>query len=173
MPAAQRVPRLHGVLMVSASVVLACWGLTACGGGAGAGLAASKLCTQASQVDGLVVTRINSAPKNHDRFSFPAEVRVSDTEQARSVAQAACALPAMPSGPMSCGSSSFTGWYLLTFMASGKRLPEVRVASDCEEVHGLGQLRWVARTPSFWRVLGTAMGLPHSDVATFLAPASG
>lgn len=168
-PVPARVPRMRGLLVVSASVVLGCWGLAACGGGAGA----SKLCRQAGQVDALAVARISPVTKYPVRFSFPAKVRVSDPEQVRTVAGALCALPVMPSGSMSCGSSSFLGWYELTFMAGGKRLPGVRMTNDCEEVRGLGRLRWVARTPSFWRVLGTAMGLPHPDVTTFLDPPSG
>lgn len=159
---------LRGLLVVSVSVIMGCWGLAACSGGA----KASKLCTHAGQVDGLTVARIDRDPKNHVPLSFPATVRVRDPEQARSVARAVCALPAMPTAPMSCGTSSFQGWYKLTFMAGRKRLPDVRLENDCEAVRGLGQVLWTARTPGFWRVLGKAMGLPHADVATFLDPAS-
>jgi hypothetical protein len=173
MLAARALREPVGLLAVSAIMVLACWGLTACGGDVVTTPRASKLCTQTRQVDRLTVTRTNAFPKNRVRFGFPAEVSVSDPEQARSVALAVCALPAMPNGPMSCGSGSFTGSYKLTFTASTKRLPEVRITSNCQEVYGLGQLRWVARTPAFWRVLGKAMGLSHPDVTTFLAPASG
>jgi hypothetical protein len=158
---------LRSLLVISVSVVVSCCGLAACGGAG-----ASQLCDQAHQVDKLTVTRIDHARKYPVRFSFPAKVTVTDPEKVRSVARELCALPVMPTGPMSCGANSFLGWYNLTFMVGRKRLPTVRLTDTCDEVRGLGKVRWTARTPGFWRVLGNAMGLPHANVITFLDPPS-
>ena len=40
-------------------------------------------------------------------------------------------------------------------------------ATGCQGVKGLGAVRWVARSPEFWRVLGAAMGLAHPDAGLF------
>jgi hypothetical protein len=58
--------------------------------------------------------------------------------------------------------------YRLTFSAGGQKLSAVDVAaSGCGQVKGLGQTRWTARSPGFWRTLGVAMGIVHPDQSTF------
>jgi hypothetical protein len=125
------------------------------------------LCEAAGAVDRLVVSRVNSIPANHQHFSFPATVAVSDAGQARSIARALCALQPEPSGAMSCP-GDFGVSYRLDFAAGGRSLPPVTVeASGCEGVSGAGVARWTVDSPGFWGVLGTAMGLPHPGHAVF------
>jgi hypothetical protein len=74
------------------------------------------------------------------------------------VAEAACALPPMPSGAVACP-ADFGLIYRLTFSADSTELPPVTVeASGCNVVRGLGQARTTARSPGFWRVLRKAEG---------------
>jgi hypothetical protein len=150
-------------------VALACAALAACGSSsAGTGTGnGSGLCGNLSQVDGLVVQRVNPIPQNHLHFTFPAKATVSDQAEAQAVARAVCALPVMPSGNISCPGD--TGiMYRLTFTAGGQKLPAVDVkASGCGQVSGLGQTRWTARSPGFWRTLGVATGIAHPDQSAF------
>ena len=58
--------------------------------------------------------------------------------------------------------------YHLTFSTVNRGFPTIVVpATGCQEVSGLGPTRWVARTPSFWRALGKAMGLAKATYSTF------
>ena len=138
-----------------AAVMLAC-SLPACGStisGAGRG----GLCAQASQVTRLVV--VKRGPLAAPGHSVPhAMVTAGDPAKARSVAEAACALPAMPSGAVACPMD--TGLiYRLTFSVGGKKLATVTAdRTGCQGVRGLGQVRWTARSPGFWRVLRKAGG---------------
>jgi hypothetical protein len=155
----------YGLAMLSA-VALPCSVLAACGTIFGPGIDGG-LCGSVGRVDHLVVERVNLLRHNHPRFTFPARVNVSNPVQARLVAQAACALPQMPSGSISCPND--TGIiYRLTFTADGKKLAPVRAeATGCSVVYGIGQTRWIARSPGFWRTLGTAMGIGHPSNFTF------
>jgi hypothetical protein len=154
--------------MLSAAA-LACSALAACGSspaapGAGSG---GGLCASVGQVDGLVVERINAIRQNHPRFTFPAKVTVSDPGKARAVARAACALPPLPAGSLSCPGDTGIS-YRLTFLAGARKFPAVDAkASGCGEVRGLGQTRWTAHSPGFWRTLGGAMGIGQADDSTF------
>lgn len=120
-----------------------------------------------AHLDRLVVRRSNAFPSNHISFSFPSVVTVSDATDVRAVAQALLSLPLMPQGmfcPVDLGIR-----YQLGFFAGDDCVITVGVsATGCEDVSGLGRPpRWVARTPSFWRTLGSAMGLSKPDYATF------
>ena len=163
---ATRHVALGPALAPLAAVAVACSALAACGSAVAAGTGGG-LCSSPGRVDRLVVERVNLIRQNHPRFTFPARITVSDPAQARSAAQAVCALPPMPSGSFSCPAD----WgiiYWLTFTADGKKLPPVRAeATGCGEVRGLGQIRWTVHSPGFWRTLGTAMGIGHPDNPAF------
>jgi hypothetical protein len=163
---ATRQVALGPALALLAAVALAAVALAACGSAVAAGTGGG-LCRSAGRVDRLVVERVNLIRQNHPRFAFPAKITVSDPAQARSVAQAVCTLPPMPSGSFSCPAD----WgiiYWLIFTADGKKLPPVRAeATGCGEVRGVGQIRWTVHSPGFWRTLGTAMRIGHPNNSTF------
>lgn len=164
---ATRHVALGPALALLAAVALACSALAACGSAVAAGTGGGGVCSSAGRVDRLVVERVNLIRQNHPRFTFPAKITVSDPAQARSAAQAVCALPPMPSGSFSCPADSGI-IYWLTFTADGKKLPPVRAeATGCGEVRGIGQIRWTVHSPGFWRTLGTAMGIGHPNNSTF------
>lgn len=73
----------------------------------------------------------------------------------------------MPSGVLFCP-ADFGIVYHLVFFSGARRLPPVSIdATGCETVRGLGVTRWVARSPGFWRTLGTALHLATPGYATF------
>jgi hypothetical protein len=155
----------------ASTVALACATLAACGStpaGTIPGTAGgSGVCAAPGRAASLTVERVSAFPRNHLRFAFPPLVTVSDPGQLRTVARAACALPPMPSGAMSCPADLGIS-YRLSFTATGRRFPVVRIqAGGCGEVRGLGRTRWTARSPGFWRTLGTALGISHPDAAAF------
>jgi hypothetical protein len=135
--------------------------------------ATPSLCGSLGSLDRLVVTRTNSIPQNHFHFAFPASVTVTKTAAVRDAATALCALPVMPKKGLHCPAD----WgitYHLAFSAKGRTFPAVDVdATGCQGVKGLGAVRWVARSPEFWRVLGAAMGLAHPDAGLFAGSRSG
>ncbi|HEX9537810.1 MAG TPA: hypothetical protein VGA04_06515 [Streptosporangiaceae bacterium] len=125
------------------------------------------LCAAAGSVDRLTVSRVNSIPGNHPRFSFPATVAVGGAAQARAVARALCALRAGPRGPIFCP-IDLGVTYRLDFTAAGRSFPAVTIrAGGCEEVSGAGLARWIEGKPTFWTVLGLAMGLTNPGHNTF------
>jgi hypothetical protein len=91
----------------------------------------------------------------------------------RDAATALCALPVMPRKGLHCPAD----WgitYHLAFFAKGHAFPAVDVdATGCQGVKGLGAVRWVARSPEFWKVLGAAMGLAHPNAGLFAGSRSG
>jgi hypothetical protein len=115
----------------------------------------------------LTINRVNLFPQNHEHFSFPAQVTVTDAAEAQAVARALCALAPMPRGPILCP----IDWgvsYRLLFAAGGGRLWQVKVdASGCQEVSGVSPARWIAGSTAFWSVLGNAVGLSHASSVTF------
>ncbi len=135
--------------------------------------ATPSLCGSRGSLDRLEVTRTNSIPQNHFHFAFPASVTVTKTAAVRDAATALCALPVMPKKGLHCPAD----WgitYHLAFSAKGHAFPAVDVdATGCQGVKGLGAVRWVARSPEFWRVLGAAMGLAHPDAGLFAGTRSG
>lgn len=84
---------------------------------------------------------------------------VTDPARARTLARVVCGLPRIPAGQVMCP-VDIGGGYQLTFTAGGRRRSVVNVqATGCERVTGIGPVRWVARTPGFWTVLGKAAGI--------------
>jgi hypothetical protein len=125
------------------------------------------LCAETGSVHRLTVSRVNALPVNHPNFSFPATVAVSDAAQARAVARALCAPQPLPRGVVACP-ADLGITYRLDFATSRRSLPPVAIrAGGCEGVSGAGLTRWSIRTPAFWTVLGTAMGLAHPGHAAF------
>lgn len=129
--------------------------------------AATALGRALSQLDRLVVVRSNAFPQNHMRFSFPAEMTVSDPAKVQAVARALLALPPVPSGafavPIDLGVT-----YRLIFATAHEQLPAINVdATGAQTVRGLGRTRWAASSPGFWTTLGKAMGLAHPGNGAF------
>jgi hypothetical protein len=122
------------------------------------------MCADPAHVDRLTLSRTNTNP---ERFTFPAEITITGVQQARAVAQALCQLPVMPRGVFHCP-ADFGISYRLDLVTSGHMLIPVHVqASGCQNVYGLGSVRWIARSPAFWRALGKAAGLDHASYSTF------
>ncbi|HEY7143794.1 MAG TPA: hypothetical protein VH637_06055 [Streptosporangiaceae bacterium] len=128
----------------------------------------APLCAAAKSVTKLVVVRnraVNRIQVEH--FPFPGQVTVSDAAQARAVAVALCALPAMPPGIVNCPNLLVGTTYRLTFSIEGKPLPLVTVQSTgCQSVTGAGPVRR-ASAQGFWKVLGTAVGLRGAGPPVF------
>lgn len=167
-PERTRHPRAASALsLIAFAAALAGSAVAACGSQP-TGTTGTILCGNVSQVNRLVIKRINGLPKNHNRFTFPATVAVSDPQQAQAVAHAACALPPMPGGSMSCG-GDFGIKYLLRFTTKVSPEPStVKVeAGGCDEVHGLSPTRWTARSPAFWKLLAKVLGAGPPGRSTF------
>ena len=171
----RRVRRSAARASGMAILLAAMFVLAACGSAAGgdpgpsrpASAADSTVCGSVPALDRLVVHRSDAFPQNHMRFSFPAEVTVTDAAQVRAAARALCSLPKMPSGTFACP-ADLGIVYHLAFFAGGRAFPTVEVdATGCESVRGLGPVRWVARSPGFWSILGRAMGLSSPSNAMF------
>jgi hypothetical protein len=168
------------------AVAAAAIGLAGCGGGSDPGnaaatgtpaptgpasqarsLAGGPLCANAGAVDRLTVSRVNTIPANHPHFAFPAMVTVTDAVQARTAAQALCALRPEPGGVLTCPADLGIS-YRLDFATPKRSLPAVTIrAGGCEGISGAGLTRSSMRTPAFWAVLGRAMGLTHPSHAVF------
>jgi hypothetical protein len=124
-----------------------------------------SLCTVQTQVTSLRVSR--GIPENPETFIFRRLIFVNREVSAQSVATALCALPTMPTGPLSCA-ADFGFNYSLLFSAPGVEVTDVRFdPTGCQKVTGLGALRWVEQTPGFDQVLGSAMKLKHASYSTF------
>jgi hypothetical protein len=131
----------------------------------GATAPAVSLCSVQFSVTALRVSR--GIPDNPETFSFPRLIFVNRALAAQSVAAALCALPTMPTGPLSCVFDNGFN-YSLSFSAPRVSVTDVRFdPTGCEEVTGLGVARWVEQTQSFIRVLGSAMRLQHVTYVTF------
>jgi hypothetical protein len=162
------------VTLLAAAMVLAAGpnaGASLRASSAGAGAAAKpSLCGSIGSLDRLVVTRTN--PQKDFHFAFPASVTVPQAAAVRKVATALCALPVMPRGLHCPADWGIT--YHLAFFSRGPAVPVVDVdATGCQGVKGLGAVRWAARSPEFWKVLGAAMGLAHPDAALFAGSRTG
>jgi uncharacterized membrane protein len=125
------------------------------------------LCAATAKVDSLMVQRTVALPGNHPRFTFPATDKVTSGPAARSVAQSICGLQPVPRKTVACP-ADFGVTYRLTFAAGPERFSPVTVnASGCEPVSGLGAVRSAATSATVWRTLGSAIGIPHPDNASF------
>jgi hypothetical protein len=129
--------------------------------------AGRNVCAHTQDVDRLTIGRVSSFPQNHLHFTFPAQVTVTGAGRSQAVARALCALPAMPAGTFSCPMD----WginYRLVFTAGDSKLAPVTVdATGCQQVTGLGPVRWTALSPAFWSVLTTAADITSANQATF------
>jgi hypothetical protein len=152
-----RLTRMNASWRVTGALVLAalvCAALAGCGSIV-SGAEGGGLCGQQSLVTRLVVVKRGPIiARRH--LAPPATITVSDPAEARSVADAACALPAMPPGAAACPMD--TGLiYRLVFSAGGTKLAPVTAdRTGCEGMRGLGQVRSTARSPGFWQVLRNA-----------------
>ncbi|HXP19584.1 MAG TPA: hypothetical protein VN840_08050 [Streptosporangiaceae bacterium] len=112
-----------------------------------------------SRVQIVVIPPLGQLPSQAKGGRRLIKITVTDPAKARTLARAVCDLPDMPKGVFHCP-ASFGGGYQLTFTAGGRRLPVVNVqAGGCERVTGAGGVRWAARTPGFWAVLGRIAGV--------------
>lgn len=156
-----------GLVAITAAIATTSASLTARPGQHRTAAPPTPLCASAGTVTRLVVHRTDAFPQNHFRFSFPASVVVTEVAAVRSVARALCALPAMPDQAMSCP-AGFGITYHLQFSRAQQQFRPVNLeATGCQMVRGLAQQRWIARSPNFWRILGTAMRLENPSWATF------
>jgi hypothetical protein len=179
----RRMPRLAAVT-VPASIpgILAVIAVAACGSSAPAGHAATGqltaagpgLCASTARVTRLTVQRMGGLPGNHTRFTFPARETVSDAARAQAVARSVCGLgQQLHTIALSCP-ADFDIIYQLTFAAGAHRFTPVTVnATGCELVSGLGAARSAATSATFWRTLGTAIGIPQADNLAFRGTISG
>jgi len=126
-----------------------------------------SVCAHAADVDRLTIGRVNYFPQNHVYFSFPAQVTVTDVHRSQAVAQALCQLPAMPAGVFSCPMDWGINYRLIFTAADNKLAPVTVDATGCQQVTGLGPVRWIVRSPAFWSVLATAAGIGPADQTTF------
>ena len=162
----RRVGARHALGWRPAVAAVACAALAGCGQAAAShtGATGTTVCADAAHVDRLAISR---ASVNPGHFTFPAQITISSPRQAQAVAHALCALPVMPSGVINCPADVGIS-YRLRFAAGGRRLPPVTVeATGCQQVHGLGRVRWIERSPAFWGVLGTAAGIHPASYQTF------
>lgn len=131
----------------------------------GAATPVVNLCSVSSQVTAIRISR--GIPLNPEVFSFPRLVFTKRAASTRAVAAALCALPGMPSGPIACP-ADFGFDYSLLFSVPGDYVTDVRYdPTGCEQVTGLGTVRWTVQTPIFIRVLGSAMNLKHVSDSIF------
>lgn len=125
-----------------------------------------ELCSVMFNVTSLRISR--GTPMNREKFTFPRLVFVRKALSAQSVATALCALPTMPSGPISCPfDDGFS--YSLLFSAPGASVTDVRFdPTGCGQVYGLGAaVRWTEESPGIYRTLGDAMKLKNASESTF------
>jgi hypothetical protein len=167
--AVQSTRRRGASFAIAASFIVACAGLVGCAEPAGASAvrapASTSLCRTATRVERVVVRRVHGNPQL--RIRFPARVVIVVPFRARQAAAAVCSLPLRPAGIFNCP-IDFGVTYQLRFTADGKDLRPVTIqAGGCEAVSGLGRARWAARSPQFWRTLGSAAGIRHATFRTF------
>ena len=160
-------PGRAGLALLAAAAGLACAALAGCAGAAAGTGKTPAVCAQAGSITRLVIHRVNGLPQNHERFSFPALITVTNPSRAQSVARALCALPAMPSGTYACP-ADWAITYRLAFATEARRFaPITAEISGCQDVYGLGPVRWTARSPGFWHTLAQAAGITPADEAVF------
>lgn len=154
--------------LLAAAAALACSALAGCAGAAAGTGKTPAACAQAGRITRLVIHRVNGLPQNHERFSFPVRITVTSARRAQSVARALCALPAMPPGTYFCP-ADWAITYHLAFAAKFRRFaPVTAEISGCQDVYGLGAVRWTETSPGFWRTLALAAGItPADDEAVF------
>lgn len=126
------------------------------------------LCQVIPRVDRLIVTR--HAPGNQFVFTFPAVVTVSSSSAAQAVAKAACALPDAPKGAQACPAEFAVSYHLVFAVRGEKGMGGEAIdvnPTGCQSVTGLGTVREAMSRPTFYRLLGGAMGLKNANYLTF------
>ena len=169
MRAARRTGPGRAPAPLTVVAALACAALTGCGSTASAkdAPAGMTVCAHAGDVDRLTIGRVDSFPRNHVYFSFPAQVAVTSAHRSQAVARALCALPAMPAGAFSCPADWGINYRLIFTVGDGKLALVTVDATGCQQVYGLGPVRWTVVSPGFWGILATAAGIGPADRATF------
>lgn len=128
------------------------------------------LCQDVAAVTGLRIVRLPGLRVPQAQTASPGQVTVPSPAQARAVARALCALPAMPHGILNCPALFPGTSYQLHFTADGRALPVVTVeATGCDTVTGVGEARR-ALSPGFWRALATAARLSPPGQSVFSSP---
>ncbi len=106
-------------------------------------------------------------PANPERFTLPARFVVRNHRGVRTIANALCQLPAMPTGTIVCP-ADLGPEYTFQFATNRTRFRIILLdVTGCEAVSGLGHIRWVARSIGFWHQLGTALGYPKASYDSF------
>jgi hypothetical protein len=128
----------------------------------------ASLCSLVQSVRHLNVRRGHVF--NHEIFSFRANVSSSNAKEIRAIGRELCALPLLPRGLQCTVDLGIS--YTLTFVVGlGSHSAAVKPVTvdpgGCQEVYGLGATRWSVPAPQFWRLLGTALGMPRATSATF------
>jgi hypothetical protein len=129
---------------------------------------AMSLCRSVPEIDQLVVTRVTA--NTTFGYTFPAVVTVTNAAQARRVARAACALPPINRGVLSCP-ISYGASYKLAFSVRGRGGAGETLEfnpTGCETLTGLGAIRGIGARQGFYRTLGDAMGLHDATRYTFI-----
>jgi hypothetical protein len=122
------------------------------------------LCASPGEVTSVRVVRFAARSQLGQTKPLPRPVpgiTIWDPAATRRLASIICRLPRMPQGMVSCP-ADVGGGYVLVFSAPGKRYQAVTLrASGCETVTGTGagHIRWIARTPLFWKQLGQLTGI--------------
>lgn len=107
------------------------------------------LCRSIPSLSTLTVVRTAPLPQNHLKFTFPADVTVSNQTQVQTVAKALCALPVVRThGSMSCPSDNGIR-YLLTFSNNDQAFPVVTLGGPCGFIQGLIKGQWTYQSPGF------------------------
>jgi len=132
-------------------------------------LGRESVCQMAYQVNQLQVIR--NKPLNKEIFVIPRVFTLKKLAGIQAAARALCALPTPPKGTTSCP-MDFGVVYTFNFAATGGvggdvANPVALEASGCEIVTGLGSPRWAETSPTFWGVLGNALGLRSATLRTF------
>jgi hypothetical protein len=130
---------------------------------------ATALCRAIPALDQMAVHRRNGLVAGHLRFSFPAQLTVSNPPSVRMVARSLCALP--PDTLTNCP-ADFGVRYQLTFRSAGQRFgPVTADPAGCETVTGLGRTARFAAA-RFWRALARSLGLGRhgANIATLFQP---
>ena len=148
-------------------------GATAAAESASSGHAQPALCQDAAAVTSLLIVRtqrylVPQHPQPQHPQSAPNRLVVAKAGEARAVARALCALPALPRGLFSCPILLPATTYDLLFAVGSRRLPVVVAeATGCETVTGVGPARQAVTSPGLWRLLAAAAALGRAGRQAF------